>query len=758
MVDKMRVVFINSIFPNPIEPMKGNFILKNISNYPDKVRVTVVAPVPFGLRQRRKPEAANVPFKRSFTTGSRIITVYHPRFVLLPRNLLRSIIPQLEFLFILPLLIWIKATQGIDLLHANFASPDGIACRKLARFLKLPYLITEHQAALDEYLNTAKLSSQMMQAYRDASKVICVSERTRNTIAERDPDLQNLTVIPNGVEMDRFSITPKNDTPRSMIYIGYLVEHKGVHILLEAMKSLRNQGYDLHLGIVGDGAYRKDLESIAQRLSISDYVTFHGEQTPAEIATLLNQHDFLVHPSFIESFGIVVVEALASGLPVVATINGGSEAILNDHCGILVPPRDAHALAQGISQLIDNWATYDPIQIRQYAEAQYSLGEVVKSTVDIYDQILHDRPKTICHLSTVHIRSDVRVFYKQCVGLAEAGYRVHLVVADGKGNEQLMGVKIHDTGITKSRIKRFFLSSLRVMIKALSIPADAYQIHDPEMIPAAILLKILTRAKVVYDIHENYPEMFSHKEYLSPWKRFIISHGFRLFERASLTFFDTAIAATPHIAESFLPRKLPIVHNYPKLSEWSLLHSDQERYQSRNICYLGSITRERGLSQIVRAIESLDCVLHLAGGYEPESYREELAAMPGWAKVKEYGYANRDQARSIFRSCALGVVLFDRSPNHLYSLSTKMFEYMAAGLPILVSDLPANVQLLSDSQCGEFVDPSDVPAISAKLSILLDNPYELEAMGKRGQELVSTKLNWDSELKTYLGIYRSLLS
>ncbi|HNQ43668.1 MAG TPA: glycosyltransferase, partial [Candidatus Cloacimonadota bacterium] len=221
---------------------------------------------------------------------------------------------------------------------------------------------------------------------------------------------------------------------------------------------------------------------------------------------------------------------------------------------------------------------------------------------------------------------------------------------------------------------------------------------------------------------------------------------------------DAAIAATPHIAQSFLPRAVPVVHNYPILSEWSQASDDSARYASRQLCYIGSITRERGLTQLIKAIESVDCTLHLAGSYEPGEYRDELTAQPGWQKVIEYGYVNREAANSIFNQCALGVVLFDHSPNHLYSLSTKMFEYMAAGLPILVSDLPANVQLLSDSRCGVFVNPSDIQEISAKLSAMLETPSDLEAMGKRGQELVRTRLNWDSELSTYLDIYRKILS
>ncbi|MCD8480827.1 MAG: hypothetical protein LRZ88_11865 [Candidatus Cloacimonetes bacterium] len=89
-------------------------------------------------------------------------------------------------------------------------------------------------------------------------------------------------------------------------------------------------------------------------------------------------------------------------------------------------------------------------------------------------------------------------------------------------------------------------------------------------------------------------------------------------------------AATEHIAEQF--RKVPVLHNYPLLSEWQDVPHDPTRFQSRNICYLGSITRERGITQLIEALEHVDCILHLAGSYEPKEYRDELVTLPGFKK------------------------------------------------------------------------------------------------------------------------------
>lgn len=743
----MRIVFINSIYPNPVEPAKGNFVKKNLMHYPPDIKLEVIAPVPFFLALRRGKKQA-VPLVRKEDLGGRFIRVWHPRFPLLPRNILRPLVPFFEYLSILPILWLIHWSRGIDTLHANFCMPDGVATYKLAHRFRIPYIITEHQAALAEYLQDATLKRQMLPAYLAAHKVIAVSEHTKGILAGAKVPEAKLKVIPNGIDTSLFVPSASAGTIKKLIYIGYLVEHKGVQVLLQALALLK--GFDLTLTIVGDGSYRGELECLRDKLCLQDRVSFLGEKNAGKVAELLREHDALVHPSFIESFGITVVEALATGIPVVATINGGSEHILSPQTGILVVPRDAQALAEGIRELISR--KWDRQVIRDYAIENYDIKNVVQETIAQYPA-----PQArVCQLSSVHIRSDVRVFYKQCVSLEKAGYKVHLVVADSKGNELKNGVRIHDIGKAKGRLQRMLSAPLKLFFKALALRANIYQIHDPELIPLAIALKLFTRKPVIYDIHECYPEMFLHKEYLKPWQGKLLSLGIRLLEKLAISILDRGIAATEHIAGQF--KDVFILHNYPLLSEWQSVPESPERHNKSDICYLGNITRERGITQLIRALEYVDCTLHLAGGYEPPSYREELINLPGFSKVKEYGYINRAQAAELLGSCALGVVLFDKSPNHLYSLSTKMFEYMAAGLPILVSDLPANMKLLDSAACGRYIDPSEPQEIAKAIKELLNDPAALAEMGAKGKELINTRLSWEAEMPAFLELYYSLIN
>lgn len=745
----MRVIFVNSIYPNPVEPSKGNFVLKNLAHYPKDIDVEVIAPVGFFLKERRK-SSQKAPFMRYEEFEGRKIRVWHPRFLLFPRNFLRALVPTFERMSIRALLWLLHKRKKIDLLHINFCFPDGVATALLARQMGIPYVITEHQAVLADYLDIRYMNKLMMPAYHGADKIIAVSEHTKNILLKHGVSKNSVHVVPNGIDTELFTPQTSAGAIKKLIYIGYLVEHKGVHVLLEALSKVGDSS--LQLSIVGDGIYRDELERLTAKYRLEDQVDFLGSKTAGEVAQLLKEHDALVHPSFIESFGITVIEAMASGLPALATRNGGSEYIITDTTGIIVPPKDSTAFAEGIKQLVStNW---DREHIRDYATQNYDIRNIVKKTISLYPKPKHEN--VVCHLSSVHSRDDVRVFYKQCVSLEKAGYKVHLVLADGRRHERKQGVIIQDVGSFDSRKKRMLVAPFRLLKRALYISADAYQIHDPELIPMAILLKKLTRKVVIYDMHESYADLFAHKEYLTKAQRAFFSMMIRRLEKAALKHLDQGITVTEHISQKY--NNIPVVHNYPILAEWEGIDTNMERYKSRNICYLGSITKERGIIQMLTAIESIDCTLHLAGNFEPPELRDELSRMPGFVKVVEHGFIDRVEAAELLGSCALGLFLIHPHANYLYSLPTKMLEYMAAALPIVASNIPANIELLDSSNSGRYIDPMDVKAIAKVIEEMLANPDELSKRGFVGREFVFSHASWEAEQDKYLQIYSDLLN
>lgn len=384
----MKVLFINSIFPNSIEPTKGNFVLKNIAAYPEDIQVAVIAPVPFFLGVRRGKATVRVNQQDTLSLGTRQIKVYRPRIILLPRNLLQPLMPILEYLFIRRICKQIAKEWSPDIIHANFGTPDGIAAALISKETSIPLVITEHQAKLRNFLNIPIIGKMMLWAYDKAYKVICVSSFSANIIKEFKPTLPNLTVIPNGVDFRRFRLRQLSQAPRKAIYIGYLVPHKGVHVLLKALAKVQESGISLDLSIVGDGSYRQALELLSRQLNISSRVSFLGEKSAAEVAELISKHDFMIHPSFIESFGIVMVEALAAGLPVLGTFNGGAEDIVSSEVGTLVKVNDVDDLVSGITSILSRWKEFDPEAIRSYALSRFSMENVAKRTIEVYKECL----------------------------------------------------------------------------------------------------------------------------------------------------------------------------------------------------------------------------------------------------------------------------------------------------------------------------------------------------------------------------------
>jgi len=369
----------------------------------------------------------------------------------------------------------------------------------------------------------------------------------------------------------------------------------------------------------------------------------------------------------------------------------------------------------------------------------------------------NDRIK-VCHFTTVHKRTDVRVFYKQCVSLSEAGYDVHLVVADGKGDACVNKVKIHDVGKMPNRLFRMVVSPIKMLNLLIALKCSIYQFHDPELLPMSLLLKLLIKAKVIYDSHECYADYFLHKDYLPKVIRPFCSKAIRAIEQFVGKRLDWVIVTTEYHEASLkgINKHLDIIYNYPLLSEWdNVVPSDNSI--KKGVCYIGNITEERGITQLIRAIEKVDCVLHLAGDYEPREYRQELTRLPGWEKVIEYGYVNRQQAAEIISKSLLGVVLFLPKPIHYTSLSTKVFEYMAGGIACLVSDFPIWQNIVSKYNCGICVNPLDTEQIAKQISYLLQNPDVANAMGEQGKKKILDEFNWETQEPKLFNIYRTLL-
>lgn len=293
---------------------------------------------------------------------------------------------------------------------------------------------------------------------------------------------------------------------------------------------------------------------------------------------------------------------------------------------------------------------------------------------------------------------------------------------------------------------RMFKATERVFQKGLSLQADVYHLHDPELLPIGLRLKRLGKT-VIFDSHEDLPAQIRSKPYLGPVSLRVLSIAAGLFMNYACRRLDGIVAATPTIRDKFLPlnARTVDVNNYPVPDELYVGASWDER--QLEVCYVGDITAGRGIREIVRACESVETPVRLTigGSFSEPALEAEVRTYPGWGRVNMLGFLSRDRVREILGRCMAGLVTLHPQVNYLDALPVKMFEYMAAGIPVIASDFPLWRKIVEGSGCGICVDPRNPRAISKAIDYLVNHPKDARAMSANGRQAVLQRYNWGSE-------------
>ena len=367
----------------------------------------------------------------------------------------------------------------------------------------------------------------------------------------------------------------------------------------------------------------------------------------------------------------------------------------------------------------------------------------------------------VCHFSTGHDGNDARIFQKQCTSLADAGYDVTLIVPFGDSDTR-NGVEIISLDCeVGGRLKRMVNISKEVFKRAVSVNADIYHFHDPELIPFGLKLKKMGKI-VIFDSHEDTPADILNKDWIPRYLRLIVSKVYNFYESRAVKKFDSVISVTPHIVDRFkkLNAQSFLITNYPILEQVNdLAISDIDKDQNA-LVFVGRVCAESMQHKIIEAISDIDDIRYIFAGPADDSYLESLKTLPGWHKCDYKGIISFSEANNLVIKGAAGVQITDYIPNFGYDKgslgNTKMFTYMAAGIPLICTDMMLWKEIVEENKCGICVNPRNVEEIRNAINFIIENRDIGIEMGVNGRQAVKQKYNWSTQVQLLLEIYESL--
>ncbi len=385
-----KILIYSYLYPNKNEPMRGIFVQERVKFLKKNYEVKVVAPVPYFPKIRffkRWNVFANIPSKEIIDG----VEVFHPRFILFPKRIFRKYIGYWMYLLSKKLLDEIYSEWKFDLIHAHFTIYSGQVVNHYCRGKNIPYIVTEHYSKIvNDIIEKAIYRNIYQKVFSKAKRLILVSKRLGNDIRKNISNLTQIELIPNGVDINKFTFIEKKidkDNPK-LISIGNLVDTKGFQYLISAIKILKDKNINCDLIIIGEGKYRKNLELLIEKYSLQNNISLLGYIPNDKINSYLQKSDFYVHPSLFESFGVVVIEAMSAGKPVIVTKSGGPEYFVPDEFGIKVDKENSKVLAIAIEKMIENYEDYNQNKIRAFVEDNFSYENIAKKIGKVYDEIL----------------------------------------------------------------------------------------------------------------------------------------------------------------------------------------------------------------------------------------------------------------------------------------------------------------------------------------------------------------------------------
>lgn len=400
--DAMRVLTFTRLWPNAMMPNHGVFIeerMRRVAALPE-VEVEAVAPVPWFPPlpgPDRWAKFAKVP-RREVRHG---IAAEHPRYALLP-HLSAGLHGRALVAGSWSTVRRMHRTRPFDLIDAHFLHPDGFAAVELGRRLGIPVVLSARGSDAHLHADEPGMRGLLAPTIAAAAMLIAVSRPIAERLVELGAVPERIAVVPNGVDASLFHPHPAGGEAvrkhvgcasgeRLVVCVGRLERVKGHDVLLEALGVLA-RAVRVRLVIVGDGERRDELERLAIRRGVADRVLFTGSVPHDTLSAWYSAADVFCLPSRSEGHPNSLVEALACGVPAVASAVGAAGEVLSPECGLLVPPEDPAALAAALAAALTR--SWDRTRVRARVAGR-SWERVAQSVFAVFEEALRVRSNAV---------------------------------------------------------------------------------------------------------------------------------------------------------------------------------------------------------------------------------------------------------------------------------------------------------------------------------------------------------------------------
>ena len=381
----MHVMFIPSWYHNKRNPVHGSFFKEQaLAIQESGVKVTVayneIWPLTLLFKVKEK-------IGLSFKIEEGLRTYRYKNFNYLPKNpkMFKIFNKRLDKLY-----KEIVEKEGkIDLIHCQSSFWAGISAAYISRKYNIPLVITEHSSLNRAVYIKESYKPFIKKSYLEADVLISVGNGLKKEMSEFS-GRKDIKVIHNLIPVENFYINENKNNTFTFFSLAFLEGEKGMDVLIKSFsKYFKNINVKLLIG--GEGSQKEYLINLSKELNIDSKIEFLGALSREDVSKYMSLCDAFVLASKYETFGVVYIEALASGKPVIGALNGGAEDIINSNNGLIVKTNDIDGLGNAMKYIMDNIDLYKPEEIRSECIKRFSKSKITNEILEVYDSLLKGR-------------------------------------------------------------------------------------------------------------------------------------------------------------------------------------------------------------------------------------------------------------------------------------------------------------------------------------------------------------------------------